>query len=203
MIIFIGKQGSGKGTQAKIASEKMGMKHISTGDLFRNLEGEMKEKVDNYMKEGKLIPDELVVQILKQEISDEEKVILDGFPRNLSQAKTLDNFMKVDKVIEIYISDDEAVKRLEGRRNCKKCGKNYNIVTAPKPKEDELCDKCKIKLEKRADDEETAIRKRLETYKEKTKPVIEYYKNKENVKFYRVDGEKSIEEVSEEMLEKL
>lgn len=197
--VFIGVQGSGKGTQAKIIAEKIGLCHISTGDLFRNCEGKLKEKLDSYMNAGKLIPNELVLEILKTRIakSDCDKgIILDGFPRNLEQAKALEKLLKVAKVIEIKLSDSESLKRLSGRRICEKCKEGYNIYTAPKPKSDGICDKCGGKLVQRTDDNEEAIKKRIKDYHNKTEPLLKYYKEIVS----SVNGEQSIETLSEELL---
>ncbi len=197
-LIFIGVQGSGKGTQAKIISRKLNIKHISTGDLLRNIKGRLKEKVDRYMNSGQLIPDELMIEILLENIN-EKGFILDGFPRNLKQAKQLDSKIKIDKVIEIHISDEEAIKRLSGRLLCPKCGAGYNSITSPKPKKEGICDNCQGKLVQRKDDTKEAIKKRIETYHKETEPIIEHYKNK----LIRIDGEKTIEKISTRLLQEL
>ncbi len=199
IILFVGKQGAGKGTQAEVVSKEIGFKHISTGELLRNLKGGLKKELNLYIEKGILIPDELMLEILKKEMKKEDKIILDGFPRNLRQAKLLDNLFKITKVIEIYISDEEAIKRLEGRRYCEICGRNYNLITFPKPKEDELCDICKVKLKKRKDDNKEAIKKRLETYKEKTLPILDYYRER-GVEVIRIDGSGKIEDVKKRIL---
>lgn len=197
-LIFIGPQASGKGTQAKIVAKEKGLCHISTGDLLRNATGEKKEEIDALLKGGNLISDEIVVSLLKDRMKNKDcakGVILDGFPRTLEQAKTLDSFCKIDRVVEISLSDEEAVKRLETRRSCVKCGAVFNTITNP-PKREGVCDNCNSAIVKRADDEEIAIRKRLETYHKLTAPVLEYYKNK----LVTINGEQAIAKVTEEVV---
>ena len=193
-------QASGKGTQAKIISEKLGLVHISTGDLLRGAEGELKNEVDKYIQEGLLVPDELMLRILNERLSQEDAkkgFILDGFPRNISQARELKKLVDIDNVIEIAISDEEAIRRLSGRVNCPKCGALYNLITAPKPEKEGICDKCESELYKRKDDNEESIRKRLEIYHNETEPILNEYP------FIKVDGSKSIDEVAQEILSKL
>ncbi|MFA5993304.1 MAG: nucleoside monophosphate kinase [Candidatus Pacearchaeota archaeon] len=195
--IFVGPQGSGKGTQAKIIATKYNLCHISTGDLLRNAQGELKEKADEYMLSGKLVPDEIVLSLLKEKLQSsgcENGFILDGFPRNITQAEQLDKITKIDAVFNIVISDDEAIKRLEGRRNCPSCGANYNIVTAPKPNVDNICDICQSKLVKREDDNEQAIKNRLEIYHKETSPILKHYNT------IPVNGEQDIDKVTEDIL---
>lgn len=200
IILFAGAQGSGKGTQAKIIAEKLKIAHISTGDLLRNVKGELKEKTDFYITKGELVPDNLIIRILKERIKEKDckdGFILDGFPRNLKQAKEFEKIMKIDKILEIYISDETAKKRLMGRWNCKKCGIAYNIVTEPKPKNDKKCDICDIKLYQRTDDiDKEAIKKRLEIYHSETEPILKEYKEKA----IKINGEQSIEKITEDIL---
>jgi len=199
-LIFVGPQGCGKGTQAKVVAEKLGLCHISTGDLLRAVEGGLKDEIKSYTDEGNLVPDELIVRILKERVLQddcENGFILDGFPRNVAQAEELDKIMDVDKVIEIAISDDESVRRIGGRRNCSKCGAIWNVNTSPKPAVDDKCDKCGGELIQRADDNEEALRKRLAVYHNDTEPILEKYDS------VKVDGEQSIEKVSEDVLKVL
>jgi len=199
-LIFIGAQGSGKGTQGKIIARKMSLCHISTGDLLREATGKLAEEIHGYIDEGNLVPNELILKLLKQRISQddcEKGFILDGYPRNLEQAKELDKITKIDYVIEIDISDDESVKRILGRALCKKCNINYNLVTQPKPANPEKCDICGGFLERRVDDNEEALRKRLEIYHEDTEPILEHYDS------IKINGEQDIKDVSEEILNAL
>ncbi|MEM4605855.1 MAG: nucleoside monophosphate kinase [Candidatus Pacearchaeota archaeon] len=194
-IIIIGPQGCGKGTQAKILSEKLKIPHISMGDLLRGLTGELKEKVDKIINKGELVPAELTIKILKERISKEDckkGFILDGFPRNLEQVKLLESLIKIDKVIVISIPDEESIRRISGRRVCPKCKFNFNIYTEPKPKKEGLCDFCNIFLVQREDDKEESVKKRLEIYHKETKSVLEFYKDK----VLKINGEGTIEEVS-------
>ena len=196
-IIFVGAQGSGKGTQAAIISKEIGLAHISTGDLFRNAQGELKKELDSYMLSGKLVPDELVLKMLKERLSKEDcsdGFILDGFPRNLSQAESLDSITNIDKVIEIEISDEESVKRLSGRVSCKNCKAGYNLFTEPKPQNPEVCDKCGGELVQRADDNPEAIRARLKIYHDETEPILKHYPS------VKINGEQSIENVTQDIL---
>jgi adenylate kinase len=199
-LVFIGPQGSGKGTQAKIISEKIGFPHISTGDLLRNIQGDLKQEVDNHMNQGVLVPDELMLRILKETINSpycEAGFILDGFPRNIEQAKELEKITSIDKFIEISISDEEAIKRISGRRNCNQCGKIYNINTSPKPEQENECDACKTPLTQRPDDTEDAVKKRLNVYHNDTEPILKEYPS------IKIKGEQDIKDVTRDILEKL
>jgi adenylate kinase len=201
-IIFVGVQGSGKGTQAKIVAEKMGLCHISTGDLLRDATGELGERVKKIIADGNLISDKLMLDILRERMSlgdCENGIILDGFPRNLEQAKLLGLEIEINKVVEIKISDEESLRRLSGRVSCKDCGEGYNICTAPRPKVLEKCDKCGGRLMQRADDNEDAIAKRIKTYHNETEPILDFYGEKVVV----IDGEREIGEISEDILRTL
>lgn len=194
-LIFVGPQASGKGTQGKIVAEKLGLCHISMGDLLRNVED---ENIKQILASGKLVPVELTIKLLNERISKDDfkkGFILDGFPRSLEQAKELDKITRIDQVVEISISDEEAVRRLSGRLTCSKCGAIFNEITNPRPKISGICDKCNGKLYKRADDNESAIRKRLEIYHKETEPILKHYPS------VRINGEQSIEKVSEDVLD--
>lgn len=200
--LFVGVQGSGKGTQAKIVAKEKGYCHISTGDLFRSLSGELKEKVDEYINSGKLVPDSVVLEMVKERISKpdcEAGVILDGFPRNIFQANEFEKEFEVSNVFEIKINDEESLRRLSGRVSCSSCGEGYNLVTQPKPANPEVCDLCGGKLVQRKDDTPTAIKKRIEDYHKETFPILEKYKDRLIV----LDGHKNIDEVAKEILEKI
>jgi adenylate kinase len=198
-LIFIGPQGSGKGTQAKIISEKLNLCHISTGDLLRNVNGVLKEKIDSYINKGNLVPDELMIKILQSKFNSDEcknGYILDGFPRNIKQAEYLDSIAEIDRVIEISISDSESVKRIVNRQNCKNCGNVYNLITNP-PKKKGRCDKCGNKLYSRVDDTEEALGKRLKGYHRNTELILNHYDSA------KVNGEQSIEKVTKDILMEL
>lgn len=195
-IILFGPQGSGKGTQAELSSKKYSIPHISTGDIFRdNIKDktELGQKVEKIINSGALVPDEVTNEIVKDRLSKidcQNGFILDGFPRNLSQARFLNDFVEIDLALEIWISDEEAVKRISSRRVCPSCGA---VVT----KDKEFCDECGEKLIKRDDDKEEAIKKRLATYHSQTEEIITYYTDKEVYK--KINGMGSIEEVNKKV----
>lgn len=199
-LIFVGAQGSGKGTQAKMVAEKFGLCHLSAGDLLRGVTGDLKVEVDGLIDNGKFVPNELIVRILKEKLEDddcEKGFILDGFPRNVAQVELLREVVDVDKVIEISISDEESVRRISGRKGCAGCGAIYNVNTSPIPEVDGVCDKCGGELLQRKDDNEEALRKRLAIYHEETEKILEMYDS------FRIDGEQGIEKVFEDILEVL
>jgi adenylate kinase len=208
-IVLLGPQGSGKGTQAKFISKKFNIPHISTGDIFRkNIkeETELGKLASSYINKGELVPDEVTNKLVESRIKEDdckEGYILDGFPRNLSQAKFLDSITKISHAVDIEIPDEEVIFRLEGRRTCtnKECGAIYNVNTSPKPKNENKCDKCGSDLFQRDDDKPEAIKKRLEIYHNETSPLIAYYEKKGVL--IKIDGTKSIEEVSQDILSKL
>ena len=182
-IILIGPPGAGKGTYAKYFSKKYCVPHISTGDIFRAEianETELGKKIKEYVEKGMLVPDEIVIEVVKKRLSqpDTQKgFILDGFPRTIKQAEALDQFAKIDAAIHIYIDMEEAVRRLSNRYVCPKCGRSYNLLFNP-PKNDLTCDDCGTKLIRRKDDEPEIIRKRYKIYYETFQPILEYYKAK-------------------------
>jgi adenylate kinase len=199
-IVFIGPQGCGKGTQARIVSEKLDIPHISTGDLLRGATGKLKDEVDFYMVRGDLVPDDLIFRVLKRRLKKEDckkGFILDGFPRNLNQAERLCKTVVIDRIIEIYIRDDEAVSRVLGRLNCQDCGKIYNLNSNPKPKKEGVCDKCGGRLVKRMDDNEVALRERLRLYHKKTKLILDKYYS------IRINGEQPINKVTKDIMDVL
>ena len=203
-IILFGPQGSGKGTQADVLSGKFNIPHISTGDIFReNIKNgtELGKQVEKLTSNGILVPDEVTNEIVKERFKEndcENGFVLDGYPRNLNQAKFLEEVKKIDLALEVWISDDEAVMRITGRRTCSKCGTVYHLKFNP-PKEDGVCDKDGEKLIIRDDDKEEAVRARLKIYHEQTEPLIEYYKEKGV--YERVDGMPPILEVTEQIME--
>jgi len=196
-LIFVGPPGSGKGTQAKIIARILDSPHISTGDLVRESTGDLKREIDSYINMGNLVPDELILKILKKRLSRGDAkggFILDGFPRNIAQADALDLFVKIDKVIHIKLPDKEAFNRISGRRNCAKCGRIYNIYTSPKPKQDGICDYDGSILHERGDQREEVIEKRLQVYHNDTEPILKKYTH------FDVDGSKDIDVVTQEIL---
>jgi len=207
-IIFLGPPGAGKGTQAKILVEKYGIPQISTGDMLREhvKKGtELGKKAKEYMDKGQLVPDEIILSMVKERLSqpDAQKgFILDGFPRTVAQAEALDKMLeemgrKIEYVLALIVPDDELVERLTGRRTCKNCGMMYHIKFKP-PKVDGKCDVCGGELYQRPDDNEETVRNRLKVYHESTAPLIEYYKKKGVL--FEIDGTKSIEEITQEII---
>ncbi len=189
-LILLGGPGAGKGTQAKKLIDKYQIPQISTGDILRAAvkEGtEMGKKAKEYMDAGKLVPDEVVIGIIKDRLAQPDcrkGFILDGFPRTVPQAEALDRVLadlgsKIDHVISIEVDEEELVTRLTGRRTCKNpdCGQMYHIKFSP-PQKEGVCDKCGSELYQRDDDNEATVRSRLATYNQATKPLIDYYQAK-------------------------
>lgn len=189
-LILLGGPGAGKGTQAKKLIDKYKIPQISTGDILRAAvkEGtEMGKKAKEYMDAGKLVPDEVVIGIIKDRLAQpdcKKGFILDGFPRTVPQAEALDKVLsglgtKIDHVVSIDVDEEELVTRLTGRRTCKNanCGQMYHIKFTP-PKKAGVCDKCGSELYQRDDDNEVTVRSRLSTYNQATKPLIDYYTKK-------------------------
>ena len=183
--VLLGPPGAGKGTQAVKLVEKYGVPQISTGDIFRaNIKQgtELGKKAQEYMNKGELVPDSLVVDLVKDRLQQDDcknGYLLDGFPRTIFQAEELDKFLaeqghKLDAVINFQVGHDTLIERLTGRRICKKCGAGYHIVGMP-PKVEGICDKCGGELEQRKDDTVETAENRIVVYNESTKPLIEYY----------------------------
>lgn len=201
---MIGPQGCGKGTHSMKLTEKFNWKYIPVGELLRkNIRKGTKigKKAEEYVEDGELVPNELVSKMLEKKLEKIDKgFILDGFPRNLEQAKILDKFAKIDKVVYIDIPKEESIKRLSNRRQCRKCGEIYNLLYK-KPEKKGICDKCGGELYQREDDKPEAIKERLDTFEKETKPVIEYYRKKGILE--KVDGVGSIEEVNKRIERRL
>ena len=202
-IVMLGGPGAGKGTQAKVISEKYAIPHISTGDIFRaNIkEGtELGIKAKSYMDQGLLVPDELVVDLVADRLTWEdakEGFVLDGFPRTIPQAEALtaalsDMGTQLDYAIDIEVPDQNIIDRMGGRRACVACGATYHIVNIP-PKTEGKCDKCESDLILRDDDKPETVKKRLDVYHEQTQPLIDYYKAQNLLK--EVDGTVAMDEV--------
>ncbi len=199
-LIFLGAPGAGKGTQAEMVCEKLGIPAVSTGNMLR-------EAVKNgtaaglaakeYMDRGDLVPDEIVVGILKDRIAQDDAkngFILDGFPRTVAQAETLDKMgVRIDKVVEIYVPDDKICARMSGRRVCENCGASYHLEYKP-TKTEGVCDSCGGKVVQRIDDKPETVLSRLATYHEKTAPLKGYYESKG--KLVTVVGQEEIADTS-------
>ncbi len=185
-LVFLGPPGVGKGTQAENVSTNKDIPHVSSGDLLREAVETKTEtglKAKEYIEKGLLVPDELVVKVVVGKITTEcckNGFILDGFPRNLSQAKILDETLnesgkKIDKVFYFTASEDVIIKRLAGRRICKSCGAHYHEVFKP-PIKDKVCDECGAELQQRNDDKPETVSTRLKVYREQTEELIDYYR---------------------------
>ena len=181
--IIFGAPGSGKGTYASRLQAKLGVEVIAMGDIFRELmkeDSELGRKVKVYVEKGLLVPDEVVVEVLKQRLSKIPKgkgFILDGYPRTLEQAKILESITKIDVILLLNVPDWIIIERLSSRRICRDCGTVYNIRFL-KPKVEGICDKCTGPLYQRSDDNPEVIKKRLQVYQEQTRPLLEYFKEK-------------------------
>ena len=198
-IIMLGAPGAGKGTQAAVLCEHFGIPTISTGNMIREAlknGTEMGLKAKSFMDEGKLVPDEVVIGIVKERLSADDckkGFILDGFPRTIPQAEALDNMgVEIQHVINIDISDEKIINRMSGRRACLNCGATYHIVSIP-TKVEGICDRCGNPVVLRDDDKPETVQKRLKVYHEQTQPLIDYYKKQNILK--SVDGTQPMEKV--------
>ncbi|HEY9711938.1 MAG TPA: adenylate kinase [Chroococcales cyanobacterium] len=187
-ILFLGAPGAGKGTQCKKLSAKLNLPHLSSGDLLREAVAQGTAAgitAKGFMDKGVLVPDEVLIDMFRDKLSSPACAggfILDGFPRNVAQAKSLDNLLHDIKkdltcVINLQTDDSLLTERITGRRSCKKCGAVYHVKFQP-PKNDNLCDACGTELTQRSDDKEELVKERLRTYREQTAPLIEYYGGK-------------------------
>ncbi len=197
-LIFLGPPGSGKGTQGNRIAKEFNLDFISMGDILRKeikKESELGKKVSRYVKSGTLVPDELILELIRNRVDNAESseydgFILDGFPRTIEQANGLKEITEIDKVIYLKCDTETIVKRLSARRICPKCARVYNLVTNP-PQENELCDDCRVKLEHRVDDCESVIRDRIEVYETHTLPLLDFYQSQLKV----INADLDIEEV--------
>lgn len=207
-LILLGPPGAGKGTQAANIVKEYSIPHISTGDIFRKniKEGtELGIKAKEYMDKGLLVPDELVVAIVKDRLTEEDckkGFLLDGFPRTINQADALDKELtdlgyKLDKVINIDVSKEELIERAVGRRVCKDCGATYHIKFNA-PKVENTCDVCGGELIQRKDDTIETVSKRIEVYLEQTQPLIDYYEKKGIL--INIDGKQDIDKVFKDIV---
>jgi adenylate kinase len=202
-IILLGPQGAGKGTQAQRIADKVGAKHISTGDIVRaeiKSGSELGQKVQDYNDRGELVPDEIIVEMAKPYLDDADSWILDGFPRNEAQAKALDEALdelgeNLDAAVALEAPDDALVERLSGRRQSEKTGNIYHVKYDPPPEDGDDPGP----FVQRKDDAEDAIRRRLEIYHEQTEPLKDYYA--ERGLLVTIDAEQDIPKVTEDILE--
>jgi adenylate kinase len=206
-LILLGAPGAGKGTQAENIERELGIPQISTGNILKAAVKNGTEiglKAKSFMDSGALVPDEVVIGILKERISEDDckgGFILDGFPRTVPQADALDAMgIVIDKVISIEVPDEKIEARLSGRRACLNCGATYHMEYKP-PKVEGKCDKCGSDLVTRDDDKPETVRDRLKTYHEKTAPLIEYYKGKG--KLETVVGQEEVADTTALVMSKL
>lgn len=199
-MIFLGAPGAGKGTQAEVVCKELNIPAISTGNMLREAVKNGTEaglKAKSFMDAGELVPDEVVIGILKDRIAQPDAqngFILDGFPRTVEQAEALDQMgVNIDKVIEIAVSDEAITARMSGRRVCEGCGNSYHIEFKP-TKVEGICDACGAKVVQRIDDKPETVQARLKTYHEKTAPLKDYYEKRG--KLVTVEGQNEIAETS-------
>jgi adenylate kinase len=212
ILILLGAPGAGKGTQGALLAERLGMPKIATGDILRDAVRrgtELGRKAREYMDAGELVPDEVILGLVRDALASEEAAagaILDGFPRNVPQAEALQGMLKemgagIDAVVEIDVDDEEIVRRISGRRSCADCGRVFNVHSDP-PAQDGVCGVCGGALVQRDDDREETVRRRLEVYRASTAPLVEFYRS-EGARMVRVDGDRPIEGVQREIVERL
>ena len=206
-IIFLGAPGAGKGTQADILAEKLGIPTISTGAIIREAlkcGTEMGLKAKKFIEAGELVPDDVVIGIIKERLAKSDcqnGFILDGFPRTVPQAEALDAMgVELDKVVSIEVPDEVIVERMSGRRVCAKCGASYHVLFNPS-KDGKSCDKCGEELSLRKDDAPEVVKSRLEVYHSTTEPLKDYYAAKGKLSL--VDGVGSVEEISKRTMSAL
>ncbi|MFT4343220.1 MAG: adenylate kinase [Candidatus Woesearchaeota archaeon] len=217
-IIIMGPQASGKGTQATKISEELAIPHISTGDIFReNIKNntELGQKVVSYTNAGKLVPDELVIEIIQDRLSQDDCAngyLLDGFPRTIPQAEALYGITSINKVISIEVPDEECIRRISGRYVHKESGRTYNINTFPKPQKMDVVDGIVVAayddqtgdaLTQRDDDKPEQVKKRLADYHNQTEPIKNYFKEKDVSLVAEIDGTQGIDEVFQEVMNAL
>lgn len=202
-ILIFGPPGSGKGTQAKKISKVYNIPHISTGDILREhlkRRTELGRKAEKYMKRGEYVPDDVVNLLIQDRLLRDDckgGFILDGYPRTMQQVEALERILQelgssIDVVLNLVVQESEIVSRLSARRVCPKCKMVYNLLTSP-PKNEELCDRCKVRLVQRDDDKPEVIVNRIKVYHDNTKPLLEHYRKVSKV--IDVEGEGSIESI--------
>jgi len=212
-IILLGAPGAGKGTQAQFITERFGIPQISTGDMLRAARKEgtaLGQKADSYMSAGELVPDELIIALVKERISADDCAngfLLDGFPRTIPQAQALkDANVEIDHVLEINVPDEEIVQRLSGRRVHEASGRVYHLKYNP-PRKDELDDVTGEPLVQRVDDQEGTVRKRLEVYHAQTSPLVQFYaklaEHKPNLSCHRIEGVGDLDAIRSRVFEAL
>ena len=206
-LILLGAPGAGKGTQADVLSAKLGIPTISTGNILRaavKAETPIGKQAESYMKAGKLVPDEVIIGIMRERLAEDDcknGYILDGMPRTIPQAEALvSGGVEIDWALSIEIADETIVERMSGRRTCPDCGASYHIVNSPS-KVEGICDKCGAALTIREDDKPETVKARLVTYHQETEPLKDFYAGMGKLK--TVDNQPSIAETSEAIFQVL
>ena len=210
-IVLVGPPGAGKGTQAQFIASHLAIPKISTGDIFRHNVSHgtvLGRQARDYMGRGDLVPDEVTIAMVRDRLSEDdaqEGFLLDGFPRNVPQAETLEKMLsewetRLDTVLELVVDDDEVVRRLSGRRTCHQCGRVWHVLFDP-PARDDTCDDDGSELFQRDDDREETIRHRLEVYQDQTAPLIAYYADQGIL--LGLDATGPVEEVTDRALSSL
>ena len=206
-LILLGAPGAGKGTQAELLCERLGIPTISTGNMIREAlksGTEMGLKAKAYIEAGQLVPDEVVIGIVRDRLQKDDckdGFILDGFPRTIPQAEALDRMgITIDHVVDINVPDEVITRRVSGRRVCPGCGNSYHVETK-KPQQEGVCDRCGNTLVQRKDDEPKTVEERLRVYHEQTEPLRDYYAAAG--KLLVMDGQQCIQEIAEQTLAKL
>ncbi len=201
-LAIMGPPGGGKGTYSSRISEEYDIPHIATGDIFRrevDKQTELGRKVEEYLKKGELVPDELVNQVVEKRLSEpdcEKGFVLDGYPRTLAQAEALEDIAALDLVINLDVAEEIIIERLSNRRICKECGEIYNLRSIP-PEEEGICDECGGELYQRKDDKPDVIKKRLEKYRKKSQSILKFYREKGIVEDIVFEEEIPIDEAME------
>lgn len=203
-LVIFGPPSAGKGTQAQKLSKQYGIPQVATGDLLRRAVADKTPlglKIKSYLDQGKLGPDEVLVQLIKERVAKPDcknGFLLDGFPRTMGQAKELERMTDIDLVLSIVVDFESLVERAVGRRTCPKCSAVYHIKFNP-PMNEGICEKCGSKLIQRDDDKEETVRNRLKVYQEQTAPLVEYYRRKG--KLVDIDGSGGIDAVFGQMVD--
>jgi len=210
-VVLVGPPGAGKGTQAQFLASHLSIPKISTGDIFRDNVSHgtaLGRRAQAYMERGDLVPDEVTIAMVTDRLADEDAqagFLLDGFPRNVPQAETLKKMLlswdtKLDVVLELVVDDDEVVRRLSGRRTCRRCGRIWHVSFDP-PTVAGICDDCGGELFQRDDDREETIRHRLEVYQEQTSPLVSFYADEGTL--LGLDATGPVDEITERALSAL
>ena len=206
-LILLGAPGAGKGTQAEVICNHLSVPTISTGNIIRaalKAETEMGLKAKEFINNGQLVPDEVVIGIIKERLAEDDcknGFILDGFPRTIPQAEALDEMgIEIDKVIDIEVPDEKIVERMSGRRVCPACGNSYHLLYK-KPEKDGICNACGAELIIRADDHPDTVKDRLDVYHSQTEPLKDFYEKKN--KLFIVEGQEEVADTSALVLKAL